>query len=362
MANPPARQRATTQTASHLKRGEAAMATLRQEQEAAESRRLAAQNRGPMRFYVDKNARGQFNQHEIVFLDDDLTQAPFAYEHTVPGPGMDWSKSQNIICVDEHTDCALCRAAEANMGDEFTASRYGMYATILDLTPYTVKKGPRAGEVIEATRKLIVIPHQQAPQFLKMAELCKKNNGGSTRGMVCVVTKVQNTDARCGIPQMLDNGMLFDIMSEDELEGYANEEVRRDNKVVKAAGEDIEPLNYDELLAPVDQKAIRTLFRLPAPAGSAEDEQAATGGTSRRRRAARTMDADAAGAQTDADAEADAAGETGEAAAPPPATAAHSRRTRAAAAPAPEPETPQDDAAPRRRRRSGGGTDIPFER
>lgn len=345
----PARQRGTK---TFLKRGSDAMQALKQEQAKAEANRAAGQNRGPLRFYVEKDARGGYNEHELVFLDDDLTQAPFAYEHTIAGPGNDWKKSRTFVCVDEFDDCALCRAAEQGLAEEFTPARYGMYATVLDMTPYTIKKGTRAGEVIEATRKLIVIPHQQAGQFLKMAELCKTQNGGTTRGMVVVVTKTQQTDARCGIPQMLDNGMLFDFMSEDELEEYANDEVRRDNKVIKAEGEDIEPLDYEKLLAPLDQKSIRALFNIPAPPGSEDEEQANTG-SSRRARRRRVVDE---GPEQEGQAQGD--DEEDEAESPPPATTAASGRTRRrAAAPEPEPEQPS-----RRRRRAGGaGDDIPFE-
>lgn len=343
-------------TKTFLKRGSDAMQALKQEQAKAEANRAAGQNRGPLRFYVGKDARGGYSEHELIFLDDDLTQAPFAYEHTIAGPGNDWSKARSFVCVDEYDDCALCRAAEQGLGEEFTPARYGMYATVLDMTPYTVRKGQRAGEVIEYSRKLMVIPHQQAGQFLKMAELCKSQNG-TTRGMTVVVTKTQQTDARCGIPQMLDNGMLFDFTPEDELDEYANEEVRRDNKVVKAEGEDIEPLEYDKLLAPLDQKAIRALFNIPAPPGSEEEEQAATG-TGRRARRRRMVG--------EGEAEDQGAGEAAdEAESPPPATTAATGRTRRRAAPAepvpPQTESPQPAASPRRRRHGTGRDDeIPF--
>lgn len=351
-----------------LKRGTDAMQALKQEQDKAEARREAAQNRGPMRFYVGKRPRGGFEEHELIFLDDDLTQAPFAYEHTIPGPNNNWSAARTHICIDEFDDCPLCRAAEQGLGDEFTPSKYGMYCTVLDLTPYTVKNGNRAGEVIPHTKKLYVVPHQQAQQILKMAELCKKMHG-TTRGMVAVVTKTKDTDARCGIPQMLDNGMLFDFMTEDDLEEYANDEVRRDNKVVKPEGDDIEPFDYEQLLSPLEAKVLRKLYNLPAPPGSEEDEEQATG-SSRRSRRSRRMDPAPEGDQ-DHDAEGEG-GEDGtetdeQGEAPPPATTR--QRTRAAApetpstgrtrtrtrtaAPAPEPEPEQ----PRRRRRAG---EVPF--
>ena len=352
-----------------LKRGTDAMAALKQEQEKAEARREAAQNRGPMRFYVGKRPRGGFEEHELIFLDDDLTQAPFAYEHTIPGPNNNWSAARNHICIDEFDDCPLCRAAEQGLGDEYTPSKYGMYCTVLDLTPYTVKSGNRAGEVIPHTKKLYVVPHQQAQQILKMAELCKKMHG-TTRGMVAVVTKTKDTDARCGIPQMLDNGMLFDFMTEDDLEEYANDEVRRDNKVVKPEGDDIEPFDYEQLLSPLDAKTLRKLYNLPAPPGSEDDEAEATGSTRRSRRSRRMDSAPEGDHEQGHDAEGDGTeegqeqGEEGEA--PPPATTR--QRTRAAAPETPAPAAsgrsrtrgtpePEQPATGRIRRRSGT---IPF--
>lgn len=365
MAQAPAtRQRKQT----FLKRGSDAMAALKQEQDKSEARREAAGTRGPMRFYVGKDSRGRFEEHELVFLDDDLAQAPFAYEHTIPGPNNNWSAARTHVCIDEFDDCPLCRAAEQNVAEEFTPSKYGMYCTVLDLTPYTIRSGQRAGEVVPQTKKLYVVPHQQAQQILKMAELCKQLHG-TTRGMTVVVTKTQNTDARCGIPQMLDNGMLFDHMPEDELEDFANDEVRRDNKVIKPEGDDIEPFDYDELLSPLEARVLRKLYNLPAPPGSADEEQEATG-SSRRSRRARRVDAPEQGDDQQQH-EGEGEGETADQGeAPPPATTR--ARSRTAAAPAPEqPATgrtrtrttapaPEPDPAPApRRRRSGAmATDI----
>lgn len=270
-------------TPSFLKRGDAAKETLQQQKEAAEARRLAAENRGLNRFYVRKLEVGRgFEEHEVVVLDDDATQAPHAFEHSIPGPGMNWSQTRTHTCVDELDNCVLCRAQEQGLGEEFGRAHYGAYITILDLTPYTIKKGQREGEVVEYTRKLMQIPQKSVPQFMKIFELAKKEHG-TTRGVVMVLTKNDKQDARCGIPQMLDNGRLFDMMTEEELDDYANEAVVRDSKVVKEEGIDIEPADYEKELAPETSEVLRQLYRLPATTGS-EEEQAQETGSSRRSR------------------------------------------------------------------------------
>lgn len=306
---------------SVLKRGQDALNTLKQEQDRAEARREASAN-SVYRFFIGKGPNGRgFAETEVVVLDDDATQSPFAHEHVIPGPGNNFSQAREHVCVDEIDNCVLCRAREAGLGDEYGFPSYGMYVTIGDLTEREIKNGPRAGQMIDYTRKLMVIPQGSVGEFMKMFELCKKQNG-TTRGMVMVLTKQRKQDPRCGRPQMLENGMLFDFMEEDELEDYANDEVVRDGKVLKEAGADIEALDYDEILAPPDQKVLRKLYNLPAMAGSEEDEEESTGSNRRARRRGGARQDDAQDEQ-------------------PPA-----RRRRAAA----QPDEEQEEAPARRRR------------
>lgn len=370
-----------TQTRSVLKRGDAAMDTLRQEQEKAEARREAMQS-GVRRFYIGKNNRGKYQEHEVVILDDDARDCPFAHEHLIPGPGNNFSQARNWVCVDEVDNCVLCRAREQNQGEEFGYASYGMYVTYLDLTPYTIKNGPRAGQVVDATRKLAVIPQAEVATYMRMFELCYKQHG-TTRGMVMVLTKDKQTDPRCGRPKMLDNGMLFDMMTEDELEEYANEQVLRDGKVIKEEGEDIEAFDYEEVLAPPDQEVVRKFYNLPETVGS-EGEQAAATGSSRRARRRTAQGGNASGTQDEAppartrrqraaqEAEQDDAPETttrrrtrAAAPDPDPEPSTESTRTRTrtrAAAPDNDGHDDTDPPARTRRRRSEDrdDSDIPF--
>jgi len=351
-----------------LKRGSDAMETLKQEQAKAEARREAQGPGGVYRFYVGKDTKGKYLTHEVAVLDEDARNCPFAHEHTVPGPGNNFSEARTHICVDEVDNCVLCRAKEQNLGEEYKHPTYSMYVTILDMTPYTVKNGPRAGEVIEATRKLMVIPQGSVAQFLKIFELCFKMHG-TTRGLVMLLTKNQQTDARCGIPQMLDNGMLFDLMDDEELDDFANDEVKRDGKVVKQEGEDIDPIDYEVALAPPDQKVLRKLYGLPASVGSEEDEEE-TIGTSRMGRRRRAVGAE--GGSTDEAATTAPPARTrsqraAQAAAPAEPEAGTSSRRRRGAAPVNESvedaEVVKEEPAPtsRRRRAAGAGVDeIPF--
>lgn len=346
---------------SVLKRGNAAMDTLKQEQERAEARREAA-GKGVFRFYISKDERGRHKEHEVVVLDDDATACPFAHEHLIPGPRNDFSKAQNHICVDEVDDCSLCRAREMNLGDEFGHPTYGQYITVLDLTPYVIKRGPRAGATVESSRKMMVIPYQSVTDFHKIFELAKKNHG-TTRGLTMVLTKSKDTDPRCGRPQMLDNGMLFDMMTEDELDEYANEEVVRDGKVIKEEGEDLDPIDYEEELAPPDQKILRKFYNIPAPAGSEDEEEAETGRNRRQRRRAGRAAEDQAEDTTRDDGppartrrRARAQEDEDE---PEPTTTSRRRRT-SAAAPEPEDDTPPPSARRRRLSREEVDDEIPF--
>lgn len=357
-----------TEQRSVIKRGAAAMETLKKEQEAAAARREANDSRGLMRFRIQKNkgtgrnAATTYQEHELVILDEDVTNAVFAHSHTVPGPGGDFSKVQYITCVDEFTNCALCRAAEAGNDERFKPATYDMYVTVIDTTPYTIKSGQRAGEVQPFTRMLYVIPQGAVASFLKVAEACKRLHG-TTRGMVIVVTKQKQTDARCGIMIPLDNGSLFDMISEDGLEEeFWNDEVRRDGKVIKAEGADLEPTDYESELKVMDQKLVRRLFNLPAPPGSEDEEQSSTGSdrASRRRSRAGTGGEGQTRASAQAQAEEDA---------PPPRTRRAARAASQSAAQGtqqeqtPPPADTTGDAGTRRRRRGAAADlddEIPF--
>lgn len=378
------------------------MDTLKQEREAAAARRESAQNQ-VRRFYVKKlERRGSegYQEHEIVILDEDARNLPFAHEHVIPGKGGNFRDSKEHVCVDDTDNCVLCRAREMGLGEEFNRHpNYNMYGTILDLTPYTIQNGPRAGQVVEATRRMFVVGRDDIAEYQRIFDLCYKRHG-TTRGMVMVVTKHKKTDARCGKPIMLENGMLFDMMDEEELESYSNERVVVDGRVLREEGEDIEPLDYDVVLAAPDQRMLRRMYNLPASVGSEDDEEETTGSTRRSRRRSRDADDEAgeappsrrsrrtAAAQEDeyADEQDEDGDDNGE---PEPPARTRSRRapppddepeqprarSRRSSAPQPEPEPEPrtrtrtrsrtqdavDDAPPPpSRRRRGSGDDIPF--
>lgn len=268
---------------SVLKRGQSAMDTLKREQEAAEARREASQN-GVYRFYVPKAKNGHgYETVEVVVLDEDALDSPFAHEHNVPGKGNNFKESRQWICVDEVADCALCRAQEMGMGEEFKHPSYNKYVTVGDLSEYTVQKGARKGQKVDYSRKLMVIPQGSVQTYNKIFELAMKQHG-TTRGMIMRLTKEQQMDPRCGRPTMMDSGTLFEMEDEDFLEQYACQKVVRDGKTVIEEGENIEPFDYEKILAPPDQSMLRKIYNIPAPAGSAEEEEEQTNSPRRRRR------------------------------------------------------------------------------
>lgn len=278
-----------------LSRGNDALHRLKEEQQKQQDRREAASKRGPSRFYVNKADRGGYEEHELIFLDDDLTNNPMGYEHEVPGPGGDWKSKRTVMCIDDTDDCPICRAVDQGVDkDRFLPAKYSFYATVIDTTPYKIKNGQRAGEVVEHSKKLYVVPHGQVQNLLKVAAACKKANG-TTRGMTVVVTKNQQTDARCGVLTPLDNGMLYDFIPEDELEDeFWNDEIKRDNKVVKPAGDDIQSYDYENRLETLTAREMRTVFQLAAPPGSDDHEEENTGSSRRSRRRSRVCDDSAA--------------------------------------------------------------------
>lgn len=308
---------------SHLKRGQAAKEAWQDARKEEQRRQEERDNRGPRRFRCFKpKGSSVYDVHEVVVLDEDFDDPIQAYEHSVDGPGGDYTRRQHVMCIDEFGNCPICRASEQNIDDRFKPPMYNMYCTVLDMNPYTIQKGPNAGQVRESTRSLMVIPMALMDTYKKIAALCKKEHG-TTRGMVMLLTKKKKNDARCGEPQMMDNGMLFDFMTEDELQDWAEDEVKRnDGTVLFEEGENIEPYDYDEILGLKTEEEIARMFGLEAPEGSdAADE---TSGRRRRRRRAAADEPD-----TDAEDE-----------------APKSRRRRRAA------KDEDEDEPPRRSRRS----------
>lgn len=188
-------------------------------QEDARAQAKQAAKDKAWRFWI---GRDNLNQtHPIIFLDgkldaDGALEPQSWYEHSLKLAG----KYQEFICTadvpPEHGGgpCPLCAA-----GNE----RNLMFAlTILDLTPREIKNGPRAGQIIEFSRKLFVCKKRTWGQLQVFAQKYSESHGlTSLRGLKFDVTRTGSM-----APNVGDNFIVDSLYSEEDLvEHFGEEEI-----------------------------------------------------------------------------------------------------------------------------------------
>ena len=277
-------------TGGYLRRGRAGVEQAAREREDQARR---AEGRGPMRFWLKER-----EQAEIIVLDASLDDCVFAYEHAVPGPGMNWKQTEEIMCARDVGNCALCD--KVGTEDRFRRPYYAMFMSVLDTRSFTVKRGPRAGQTVEGSRKLLVVKTNQISDFARLEEACRKNHG-TMRGMVLTMEREPGQQSsRIGKPVIMDNGAMFDMEPEANLlRDYGNEAILEGGKVVRPENVNITPFDYDVVFPMPDPDELARRFGGVLPQGGAgsnsdawedEDDQpeAAQGSRRGRGRASRT--------------------------------------------------------------------------
>lgn len=212
-------------------------------------------------------------ERRVVLLDKSLRSGRAYYEHTVKENGQ-WT---NVPCIKESANCPLCKQGP---------SSFTLHLTALDLTPYTIQKGQRAGKVIPFSKVEFAIKSTQLPKFQEIEESVTKKHG-TLRG-TCLVLKRPNGSAQnsasIGEPCIVADGRLWGFMKEDALKKkYGNAAVKGDGKTTfsKAADADITPYDYKSTHPAPDIDDILARFGNGVAAGSdgeAAEEWSETGG------------------------------------------------------------------------------------
>ena len=148
---------------SFLKRGAAAKQSIVEADAAAEAAK--AEMNKLWRFYIGADNAGE--DFKITFLDgkldsDGTLDVVTWKEHTIFLAGR-W---KNLPCVGHEEPCPMCES-----GDK--AALVGAL-TVIDHTPYTIKKGDKQGQKIERSKKLYVMKRGTIQQLQKYAT----KNGG----------------------------------------------------------------------------------------------------------------------------------------------------------------------------------------
>lgn len=175
--------------AGFLKTGKDAQALFQQEQAKAEAAKEAS---GKLwRFFIRKEDCGK--DFKITFLDghldaDGVLTAPMWMEHTVFVAGQ-W---RNVPCTAHEEPCPICAK-----GDNAPALVAGF--TIIDHTPYTIKKGANAGQTVKDQRRLYVPKKTTFGQLQKYA-----TKHGGLAGLTFEVSRMNDKSPNVGDAFMVD--------------------------------------------------------------------------------------------------------------------------------------------------------------
>ena len=261
-------------TGSHLKRGSAVLEEAARSAEESERKRKQSNT---WRFWLPRDAASDpktelpKNQIGLIILDESIddpkgtglqTGVGF-YEHTVKvGP----KRFENVSCPAEWANCAICESGDNHY--------YIVMLSVYVLRPWSSKDGKRSGE---GSKMLLPIKAGQLKKFQDIQRIALEKHG-TMRGVYIYMERDMNNPkgANIGEPVMLDSGSLFDFYTEEELEDFAEDAVvGKDGKVLRPAGDNIQPYDYEEMFPMPDADEIRRRFSGGALAGSdseADDE------------------------------------------------------------------------------------------
>ncbi len=238
----------TQNDSSFMHRGQDAVS--RQEEEVRRAQERREKGFAPYRYRLPANTRG-----DIIILDNDL--GPCFYEHAIPGPGNDWSKTKNELCPKEYDACPLCASREE--------SYWAMFMSVMDLRGYEAKK---TGVWVPHSRKLLVVKTSQQPAFMRLRE---RAPDGNMRGMQLLMVRDSASSANIGTPELVtchDEATLLQEFSHPEVKA-------QDGRVIKPANSDVYPYDYDQLFRRPTGEDLRRRWGGVAPAGSQQETQEA---------------------------------------------------------------------------------------
>ena len=224
---------------SFLRRGSAIQAEAEKNQQEIERKR--SQGGNVLRFYVKGG-----DECEIIILDKSLDDAVAFYEHNLQDSEGRWGI--HVPCIKDFAECPICKNGNN--------SSYVMMLSALVLKEYRTK----SGTVVPHSKMLLPVKIGQFDTFRQL-EAAAKKQGGTMRGMYLVMrrSKTDSKSPRIGEPTILENGMMFDLIPEKELEqDFGHDTVMGTDKktVIRPANFDITTYDYEKLFPQPDVKAI----------------------------------------------------------------------------------------------------------
>lgn len=243
----------------------------KQDQEM-EKRREDAKHGWVQDFFITQAEAAKDVVKSVIILDAQLGVCAFN-EHVI----MEGKKFVGTeICVRDFANCPLCAKG---------LPTFVIKLSILDLTPYKIEKGDRAGQVVNFTRKMLTIKPRQRAKWREIEQNCIKQNG-TFRG--CLVTlKRDKTDANSasiGEPQQMPIEIdvpgrgnqtffqLFDFIPDATLKTEFGSPEKKDDKgkVLLVADVNITPYDYSKVFPEPDLVALNRKYGNGASIGNAE--------------------------------------------------------------------------------------------
>lgn len=287
------------------------------------------------RFWVP---RGE--EKEVVILDASIEKGWGMWEHNIRG--RDGKFGRHIPCVKDFAHCPLCAS-----GDR---SYYGVFLTVLDLTPWEDSQGREHAY----TRRILCIKSGQLDAFARIQEAAIEKYG-TLRGCYLVLARGDgDKTASIGEPAPQKGAKLFQMYSEEDLVSEFGHPAIKDKQtgdIIKAENADLKPFAYAKIFPEPDTDALEEEFgdaSSPTPGSRrqsrrvVEDEDEESDAPPTRRKAVDDDEEDEEKPSAKRRHKFDEDDEEEEDAPP----------KRMKAKPAPEPEDEDEDEAPPRRRKA----------
>ncbi len=225
----PARRRDVYTGSDAKEASEKAVADAKKRQEEA--------GKMPFRFYMNVG-----DEKSFIILDEEPQFTRWEHE--------EWDDRNKRMkyhgCIAEYDNCPACDNLEHR-------SYLAMYLTVIDLTPFTTKKG----EDVEFSKKMLIVKQNQHKLFFRKAER------GTLRGWLVDAFRDKKTDARIG--GQLD---FAEQLTDDELADYEREYEDRDGK---DQIDDVEPYDYQDLFPETTLESLEATFGANPAAGSSRE-------------------------------------------------------------------------------------------
>jgi hypothetical protein len=196
---------------------------------------------------------------EVLVLDDQINF--FRYEHALSSPENPNIQDRFLPCNEHQNGCpTICKNMDSN-------PYYCMYLTVIDLEPYTIKNGQKAGDVIPWSRKLFTVKSgMQRAWFREQDRLEKERPEAPMRGAIFKLFRDDKMKPRTG------NELEFvEFVDEDFISQYTRKWSDREGK------ENVEdctiPYDYLSIMPEMSDQEIGGVLNIKVEpvAGSAAD-------------------------------------------------------------------------------------------